>query len=837
MSVLTINRTMLYCPKCRSTYEEGTQRFCSNDGGRLLPAPSSQDKNLQKTGVFTSILGKMPPKDAKDKNISDKPKSFEIIEKRDKPKVSLAEKMFKVEQELKPTFESLMDDDSILELEVEPPYFTPEPKVEELPELEKIEEPITFEPFEEPFELEKIEEPISASEVEIPKPLPKLVNREEIASGTADVGNRQKNPIGRTALSWKNPNALIGHTVKGRYFITVKIQEDADSLVYRAEDKIAAGKKVIVRVFMDEDSSAAAEFNDEIVALSHINHPNIAAIFDSGELSEGNKFIVSEFVEGKSLKEMLNQSGQFNVKRTARIIRQISYALSEAHQNSILHRNLKPENIVLTVSENGIEQVKLMNFGLSEGDWLEEDLQYKSPEEIEGELPTFASEIYSLAVITYQMLTGKMPFNALTEGELLRAQSAGLTVPPTTLRLDVPPLADKILEKSLLFEPDKRYPKARDFGDAFFNALTTIAPWEEEEKTEEKTEETAEIDVQQKPFKPSEFFVVPPIKAKTTEEDPLTSDIHIDSEVKEDSEEDSTEAVAAPKTREERTWEKRSPEPPKQTNWLWSILPVLGVLALLTGLWGMWQYYASSRQDISQANQTSEIPANIPQTDQTSEIPANIPPTPEEANVLSANTEIDMPPPARSVTQPPNTLRYGNDKGKLDKELARNFLGFELFYPNDWVKKDSDTNFLDVSKRSSNGSLLKQFLVTHYESRGSYTLDKDKFQKFAEKSNAELKKYLGDNFKVISQGETTIQDGRWKGFEVKFQSKGTNQKGEDLIIWGRRLWIPVQSPGTQNGFVITMLATSLSDDVKSIEDVGVKGELASILESFQPEQN
>jgi serine/threonine-protein kinase len=832
MAVLTVDTTMLYCPKCRSTYEEGTQRFCSNDGGRLLPAPSSENKTTPTPGVFTSILGKIPPNDSTEKIISSTPKlsvpkPFERIEQPVKPKVSLAEKMYQVELEKKPSFESLLDDDSILELEVEPPFIPFKAQSGVSPQIEKPSAVPLTDKIADSEKIEKPIEPVVPNKTELPKPLPKRINAHEIASGTAEVGNRKTNPIGRQALSWENQNALIGHTVKGRYFITRKIQEDADSLVYLAEDKIASGKKVVVRVFMDENTFDT-EFADEIVSLSHINHPNIAAIFDSGELTEGNKFIVSEFVEGKSLTEMLKQSGQFNVKRTARVVRQISYALSEAHQNGILHRNLKPENIYLTISENGFEQVKLLNFGLFDGDWTEEDLHYKSPEEIEGETPTFASEIYSLAIIGYQMLTGKLPFSSLSEGELLRTQKSGLTVLLNDLRNDVPPLADKILEKGLAFEPTERYPKARDFGDAFFNALTTFAPWKNE-KVEAETPSAEE-----KNAKKSEFFVVPPIKSKVheeipkpTEEFPISSDIHIASHnevVGNDAGEYLTDKIAETKKRDERTWEKRSPELPRKSNWLWTILPILGAFLLLAGLFGIGKYIAN-RQENLQVSQTSETPAEIPAT-------------PQQENVLPTNTDTEMPPSKRSLSAPPNTIRFVNNKEKLSKNLAKNFLGFEIFYPKDWVRKDSDTNFIDV-KKTSDGSLIEQFLITQYESVGLYSLDKEKFAKLAEKSNTQLSspENLGKNYKVISQGETTIQDGRWKGYEVKFESSGIDKNGEKITIWGRRIWIPAQRASTQNGFVITMLATSLSGDVKSIEDVGTKGDLAAILETFEPEQN
>ncbi|HVE56594.1 MAG TPA: protein kinase, partial [Pyrinomonadaceae bacterium] len=512
IALTTGNTTMLYCPKCRRTYEDGTQRFCDNDGGRLLPAPAAQKSDSSTAGgVFSNVLGKNPPASDPDKKNNPAPRFIPLnkTEESDKKLTSFPSvgRIFQSEQFLKPKTEEPSEaEDSILELD-------PLPVKKE--EKESI---LEFEPFP-PNEEETSS--VEASE-ESPKPAPRLINPYEIASGTGSVGNRQTNPLGREALSWDNTDALLGQTVKGRYLVLEELEaDDEDSLIYLAEDQIFDSKKVVVRVFMNEDFGAddleEKIFAEERVSLSHLNHPNIAGVFDSGELPEGNDFIISEFVEGKSLADMLQHTGQFNSLRTARIIRQISYALSEAHQNGILHRNLKPENIVLIVSEAGIEQVKLMNFGMAHSEITKANLAYKAPEEIERGISTFASDIYSLAVIAYQMLTGRFPFYTDTENALLKAQKKGLTLLPTSLRLDIQPLADKILEKALAYNASERYPKARDFGDAFFNALTTVAPWSNEEEAENEPPEFDDAENRR------EFFVVPAINQKDVlvEESPI----------------------------------------------------------------------------------------------------------------------------------------------------------------------------------------------------------------------------------------------------------------------------------------------------------------------------
>jgi serine/threonine protein kinase len=783
---------MLYCPKCRSKYEEGTQRFCSNDGGRLLPVPPAQKANTQVTGVFTSILGKMQNPDGKNKeDLASTTKSIasKTPEKPANgivPKAPLNEKTLKTEIESSPKSEPAKifedDEDSLLELEPQTPVSVNKPPVNS--------ESVSQQP------------PLSVIE---------LARQDEILSSIALAEECQTSPSDRTALSRDNSEALIGQTVKGRYFVKEKLQENQKSLVFLAEDKTAANRNVVLLVLIGENDSATNLINER-VSLLHLNHPNIASVFDSGELPECGKFIVSEFVEGKSLKEMLRESGQFNTKRAARIIRQVSYALSEAHQNGILHRNLKPENIVLTVSEEGIEQVKLVNFGLLITDLSDEALLYKSPEEIRGEPPTFASEIFSLAAIGYEMLTKRLPFNAFSPKELLKLQKEGLTIPPTTLRIDVPPLADKVLEKALAFEPSGRYQKARDFGDAFFNALTTVSPWEVEEKKDEKIEVTGD-----RAKKDSQSLAEQAIESGKKTEISISSDIHIASKAPKAS--PLTEEFQKAPVVEEQIWERRSVELPRANNWIRSILPILGALLLLFGLWGIWKFLSGRTVDLPDAG-NSGVSENVSS--------GNV-----QDNVLPVQNEVDRPPQPRNQKQPPDTNRFINNPESLKGDLAKNFLGFEIFYPQDWEKADNDTNFIDISRKNDEGYPLEQMLITYYKSRGTMTLDRENFPKLAEKSNNDLRKIIGDSYKVLGSGETAIQNGRWKGYEVKFQGLLPDGK---TIIWGRRLWIPVQSPGVQNGFVITMLATSLSGKVKSVEDVGTKGELAEILESFEPEQ-
>lgn len=798
---------MLYCPKCQHTYETGSQRFCSNDGVRLLLAPSPGRAGTQPGGVFSSLLSKTETNTETDANTAS---TTDFVQ---------------FEQPQPPVPEFIQP--KIVEAFKSAPVF--EPEAEDLLELEDA--------------AKKAAQPA--------KPLARIVKPSEIPSGTAEVGDRKANPTGRLALTWEQPKILLGQVVKGRYSVVEMLGKDEVSISYLAEDKINPNKKAFVRVFMDEESGdnfSDKIFAEERVSLSHINHPNIASVIDSGELPEGKPFIVSEYMEGKSVKDMLDRTGQFNALRAGRIIRQASYALSEAHQNGILHRNLKPENIFLIISENGAEQVKLTNFGILYDKINEDNLAYKSPEQIEGKLSNYASDIYSLAVIAYQMLTNRMPFNAVSGNALLKAQREGLTLVPTNFRLDVSPLVDGILEKTLSFNPSDRYPKARDFGDALFNAISTVSPWEKADGKPDVDEKIEILPAKSEIGEEEILELAPAVSDFDSEEEPEFDfeaeqepetelekpDLFLDeaqSEIEEKEEITETEPVKEAGTIKETNelpWKSRSPDAAKTAspNWLLFIISALGLIVFL----GVW-YYFLNRPNTPDFVQPQ---ASTNQNAENQPVPNMIPAQPNQQPSAMIN---ETPPIARSVPQPPDTVYFENSKQNLQGEIAKNFIGFSLYYPKDWTNISSESNFLNISKNSPDGLPIKSVIITRYSSAGFFSRDSAAFPALRKKSENDLKQILPVNYLETFAEATTIQNGRWKAFEVRFQG-GTSEDAENkMIIRGRRFWIPVQRPGMKNGFVITMLATSLAPDIFSVDDVVADAELSQILETFEPATN
>jgi hypothetical protein len=208
----------------------------------------------------------------------------------------------------------------------------------------------------------------------------------------------------------------------------------------------------------------------------------------------------------------------------------------------------------------------------------------------------------------------------------------------------------------------------------------------------------------------------------------------------------------------------------------------------------------------------------------------------------AANT-TEMPPLPRTIVQPPNTTFYQNSKQDLRGELLRNFVGFSLFYPKTWKVNapqagggaNARAKFLDISHETADGRMQEQMLISYFPSKGTFDLDSESFPNMVKETNETLKKIL-PGYQMVSEGETRVNGG-WRAYEVKFQSSGTTASGEKLSVWGRRLFIPAARPGARNGFEITMLATSYAEGLTGVNDIGVKGDLATILETFEPTQN
>ncbi|MCS6873325.1 MAG: serine/threonine protein kinase [Pyrinomonadaceae bacterium] len=575
----------------------------------------------------------------------------------------------------------------------------------------------------EPWQPEDPDSILEIEEIE-KKPATRLINPFKIPSGTIEPNEKKElfNP--------EKPRMLIGKTLKGRYQITNFIKQNPKNFVYLADDLIT-NKKVLVYIFYNEDFSDKV-LAEERVSLSHTKHPNIAATIDSGLLQEGNPFLVIEKPQGETLEEKIEEKGHLDSTRIAKIVRQVAEALNEAHRNGILHRNLTPKNIFLTRNEKGAEIVKVTEFAVAEGD----NIVYLSPEQLEGKPATALSDVFSLGIISYELLTKQLPFQGASSKEILEAQRKGMKVKPSNLRLDISSSTDAVIEKAISYEPSQRYLMARDFGEAFYNSIT-----------KPNSSENSQIP------KPSNIVISAKNVASKSE---------------------------PPKINKVQKTEKRNPV-------LKSILLAVLLATFLIAL-GAYLFFTGSK------------------------------PQPE------IQTEIVNPTTQISLT-PPNTLYFRNTGENLTGSLAENYRDFSFFYPSDWKIYPSKGVFVDVAKKDKNNIPIEQFLVTFYKSLGSFEDDMKLFPKLIKQTNQKLKAQL-PNYRFLS--ESSIEISQQRAYQMRFEAFDTRK---NIKIFGKRVFIPAEDNKT-TGLVLTMLATSLSD-IASSEDVGKRGGLKIVLETFK----
>jgi len=229
---------------------------------------------------------------------------------------------------------------------------------------------------------------------------------------------------------------LIGQVVAGRFHITSVLGEGGMGVVYVGEQQMGTTvRKVAVKTLhshLSKDVSIQARFNREVGTVAQLEHPNTIKVYDFGTTKDGQLYIAMEFVAGKSLADTLVNAGSLTADRTIHIMRQICGALDEAHTQGIIHRDLKPDNIILTDRAGETDFVKVLDFGIaarteSADAQKEQKLTqqgmvlgtppYMSPEQFTGKPLDARSDVYSLGVMAYEMLTGKLPFDAETPWE------------------------------------------------------------------------------------------------------------------------------------------------------------------------------------------------------------------------------------------------------------------------------------------------------------------------------------------------------------------------------------------------------------------------------------
>ena len=284
---------------------------------------------------------------------------------------------------------------------------------------------------------------------------------------------------------------LIGRTIlNGQFEILEKIGAGGMGSVYKAAqsgmERMVAVKilhpKLVTRIDL------VSRFRREARAMSQLTHPNTVKVLLYGELEDGLLYIVMEYLQGKNLNQLLRASGPMSLNRALIILIQACGALHEAHEAGIVHRDLKPENIFVCSNAEFPDFTKVLDFGLAkvtERQIRAESLvltqegmifgtpEFMSPEQAEGKTLTPASDIYSLAVILYEILTGKLPFEAKNPMQYLQLH---VGEPPIPLRervanLEFPVVLEHILQRALAKRPEDRFASAAEFALAMESVL------------------------------------------------------------------------------------------------------------------------------------------------------------------------------------------------------------------------------------------------------------------------------------------------------------------------------------------------------------------------------
>ncbi len=293
-------------------------------------------------------------------------------------------------------------------------------------------------------------------------------------------------PFDGTALA-KSTDRFLGKTIASRYRLTKKLGSGGMSLVYLARHELISRLSAIkiLRPELSRIPEHRERFLREARAVNRINHPNIVEITDVGE-SDGVAYLVMEYVEGQSLLDQI-QRGPLPWERSVAIAIQVASALARTHQTNIIHRDLKPENILLLtrkkvpLSEGLVasELVKLTDFGIAKimGEptlTLNEQLfgtpGYIAPEYVEGLPIDGRADLYSLTVVLYEMITGRLPFEGRGQSDLLLKPLTTSPIPPSRFVQGLPPDLEALLLRGLARDPAGR------FADAFamHDALTDI---------------------------------------------------------------------------------------------------------------------------------------------------------------------------------------------------------------------------------------------------------------------------------------------------------------------------------------------------------------------------
>jgi serine/threonine-protein kinase len=243
----------------------------------------------------------------------------------------------------------------------------------------------------------------------------------------------------------------------------------------------------VLSASLSHDANAMARLRREAGFGMRLEHPNVCHIIHLGETDDGLVYVVMPFIDGEVLADRTNRFGHLPLAEAMTLVRDIAAGLSAAHAMQIVHRDLKPENVMVRTLDGGKLQAVVMDFGLAKERMAGIELQkltatgiilgtpeFMSPEQLRGKPLDARSDIYALALVTYEMLTGALPFEGRTQQELMIARLRDDPIPLRKIRpeLGLPEAVERVLEHALRRNPADRFATAVDFADAFTAAAS-----------------------------------------------------------------------------------------------------------------------------------------------------------------------------------------------------------------------------------------------------------------------------------------------------------------------------------------------------------------------------
>jgi serine/threonine protein kinase len=264
---------------------------------------------------------------------------------------------------------------------------------------------------------------------------------------------------------------MIGKLLLNRYELLEKIGEGGMGIVYKAKCHLL-NRVVAVKILKSElgnDEQFVTKFKREATSAARLSHPNIVNVHDVGEENHVN-FIVMEYINGKTLKQIIRESGRLSSTKTVEIALQIAKALDCAHKNNIIHRDIKPDNILIT--EDNI--VKVADFGIAKvadsrtvtnSSSIMGTAHYFSPEQAKGNFVDGRTDIYSLGIVMYEMLTGRVPYDAESSISVAMMHIQAPVIPPKEIIKDIPENLNLVIVRAMEKEPINRYQKVKEMAD------------------------------------------------------------------------------------------------------------------------------------------------------------------------------------------------------------------------------------------------------------------------------------------------------------------------------------------------------------------------------------